>query len=362
VLTYRAFGFGARGSAVYIDPATDPWLFARAAFERGPLLLMGQWSLPSHLHGVLSENAGRGLWLFACGLVVVLALFLAPLVRGAPLARFFALGMLLSLVPSCATFPHDRLLFLAGFGGFGLLALFLGGLWQGASWLPRAKARRVGAHTVGALLVAFHLVIAPIGLLLAPSDLRGFGDLLETAAASLPEDSAIRTQDAVIVHTPSAFVSFYGLPIRALAGRPVPARLLVLASSVHGVTIERPTRNTLLIRPEGGFLNPHGRPLPGRDHAQLTLDFRYVLALLDGLYRENPTMRLGERIDLSGLTIEIVALTDDGHPAEVRFAFDRNLDDSSLRWLRWEAGVYVPFALPAVGESVTLPAPAVPFG
>jgi hypothetical protein len=359
-LAYRSLGYGARGSAVYIDPAADPALFARAAFERGPLLLMGQWSLPSHWHGALSETAGHGLWLFACALAGLLAIVLAPLIRREPLARFFALGMVLSLVPSCATFPHDRLLFLAGFGGFGLLAIFLAGLWQGAAWLPVARLWRAPARALGGLLVAFHLVFAPLGLLHAPAELEAFGDLIGSTAASLPSDPALPTQQVLIVHTPSAFVSIYGLPLRWRAGLPVPARLFVLGSSVHAVTIERPARDALLIRPEGGFLNPHGRALPGRE--QPAIDFRYVLALLDGLYRESPAMRLGERIELPGLTVEITALTADARPAEVRFSFARALEDPALVWLRWEAGVYVPFTLPAVGESVSLPAPVVPFG
>ena len=116
----------------------------------------------------------------------LLTFLLAPLLRKEPLARFFALGMLLSLVPSCSTFPHDRLLFLAGFGGAGLLALFLGGLREGAEWLPRGRGWRAAARTTGALLVAFHLVLAPLGLLHAPVDLQAFGTLLERAAASLP--------------------------------------------------------------------------------------------------------------------------------------------------------------------------------
>jgi hypothetical protein len=55
----------------------------------------------------------------------------------------------------------------------------------------------------------------------------------------------------------------------------------------------------------------------------------------------------------------VTALTADGRPAEARFRFDRPLDDPSLRWLRWEDGVYVRFEPPPVGEKVTLPPVAV---
>jgi hypothetical protein len=360
-VTYRALGFGARGSAVYIDPAGDPWLFPRAAFERGPLLLMGQWLVPSQAHGALSERAGFGLWLFACGLAVLLAFLLAPLVRREPRARFFAFGMLLSLVPSCSTFPHDRLLFLAGFGGAGLLALWLGGLGQGAGGIPRGRVRRALARTTGGLLVLVHLVLAPIGLLRGSKDLKAFGALLERAAVSLPREPTLRTRQVMIVHTPSAFVSTLGLPIRSQAALPLPARLLVLGSSIHGVAVERPAERALLIRPEGGFLVPHGQALAGRAHGQPILDVRYVLSLLDGLYRESAAMRLGEKVHLPGLTVEVTALTDDGRPAEARFSFDRDVEDPSFVWLRWEDGVYVPFTLPAVGEQVALPAPTVRF-
>ena len=41
--------------------------------------------------------------------------------------------------------------------------------------------------------------------------------------------------------------------------------------------------------------------------------------------------------------------------------FDVILEDPSLVWLRWDDGVYAPFVLPRVGESVVLPAVTVPW-
>lgn len=60
------------------------------------------------------------------------------------------------------------------------------------------------------------------------------------------------------------------------------------------------------------------------------------------------------------LFTEVTAITDDGRPAEAVFHFAAALEDPSLRWLQWENGVYVPFVLPAVGETLTLPAVTVP--
>ena len=80
-----------------------------------------------------------GAWVFLTLLFAVLS----PLLRREPVARFWALGMVLSLIPICATFPMDRLLFFVGLGAAGLLAQFLAvafGVVNG-SWRPGTKER-----------------------------------------------------------------------------------------------------------------------------------------------------------------------------------------------------------------------------
>jgi hypothetical protein len=68
-------------------------------------------------------------------------------------------------------------------------------------------------------------------------------------------------------------------------------------------------------------------------------------------------MHAGEVIALTGCRVEVDAVADGGGPSDVTFTFDRSLDDPSLRWLAWQDGGYVPFAVPPVGEAVEL-APA----
>jgi hypothetical protein len=352
-LAYRALGFGATGSAVYVDPVASPLEFAGLVVARAPLLLFGQWFLPSQLSLLLSQGAAHVLWLVACGLAVLLAVLLAPLLRRDRTARFFALGMLLSILPPCSTFPHDRLLFLVGLGGAGLLAQLLAGLADGAAWLPRARAWRAPAFATGTVLAVLNLVLAPLGLAHGSADLRTLGRLFEPAARSLPADPAVRDQAFLVVQTPTAFVSAFGPLMQLAAGRPTPRRMLVLGSSIHAVTVERPEKGTLLVRPDGGYLLPPGSALPGT--AQPHFDPRYLLPLFDLLYRDGTPMHLGERVELTGMTVEVTALTADGRPAEARFRFDRPLEDPSLRWLRWENGVYVPFEPPPVGAKVRLP-------
>jgi hypothetical protein len=64
-------------------------------------------------------------------------------------------------------------------------------------------------------------------------------------------------------------------------------------------------------------------------------------------------LRPGARVKLTGVTIEINAMDAVGRPTEATFRFDAALEDSSLRWLRWQDGAWLPFVPPAVGQSVT---------
>jgi hypothetical protein len=57
----------------------------------------------------------------------------------------------------------------------------------------------------------------------------------------------------------------------------------------------------------------------------------------------------GARVQLTGLTIEVVDVTSDGRPQTVDFVFDRALDGTSLRFTEWNGDTLVPFDVPPVG-------------
>jgi hypothetical protein len=85
------------------------------------------------------------------------------------------------------------------------------------------------------------------------------------------------------------------------------------------------------------------------------LNFAYMHQHLDRLYRDDShPLVLGQRIELTGVTVEVTAFTEDGRPAEATFQFALPLEDPSLCWVRCERGVYVPFAPPGIGETVRL--------
>ncbi len=350
-VAYRSLGYGAAGSAMYIDPGADPGAYLRAVLERAPLLLFGQWGLPSELHLLMSATARSVYWWVACTWVALVALALLPLLRRERIARFLAGGMLLSLLPVCATFAGDRLLVFAGLGGSALLGLLLTGIWHPAEWMPPGGFRRSGLRLLAGTLLVIHFGLAPLRLLLSYEAVESFGKVILKAAHSLPDDPAVAAQRVVIVSSPSSFVSAFGPVIQALEGRRVPDRLLLLASGVHPIDVSRTDARTLLVRPEGGYLAPPGnKPAFSMSHAFPTFD---------RLFRNSPVPE-GYRVALSDVEIEVVAVTEDGRPLQVRFRFTRPLEDAGYRWLRWRDGVYVPFDLPAEGETAHLDAISVP--
>lgn len=358
---YAALGYGASGSGLYIDPVADPLRFAGAVVERAPLLLMGQFAFPSDVHALLSEEARALAWLTACAVALVVALLALPLLRRAPTARFFAAGMLLSIVPACATFPSDRLLFFSGIGGMGLLAQILGGIAQRADWFPGAGWGRRCATAVALALAALHIPLAPLNMLRVLSAVSAFGQVIDVSAASFPSDPSVRGSQVLVMSTPSAFISNFAPTIALLEGRAVGDRGLVLGSGVEPIRIERPDAKTIVVQPLGGYLKPGGRRRPGLEGAHPALDLRYMYPMFDVLYRDAQPMRPGERIPLGDVSAEIMAVTDDGRPETVAFHFATVLEDSTLRWLHWRDGVYAPFEPPPIGASTTLPAVTVPF-
>jgi hypothetical protein len=62
-------------------------------------------------------------------------------------------------------------------------------------------------------------------------------------------------------------------------------------------------------------------------------------------------LEVGAEITLSDLQIEIEAVNPEGWPTQVRFTFDAVLEAEKWVWLRWDHGEWVPYRLPAVGQS-----------
>ncbi len=327
-------GYGVSGMELYIDPVTEPMRFAHAVVNRAPILLLGQWGLPpSDIAMALGPGGIGRLWLGASVFLAVLAAVLSPLLRREPTARFFAFGMVFSLLPICATFPMDRLLFFVGFGAAALLTQFLAVAFGRPEWRPANFAWRVAAVALGSVFVLVHVIIAPLVLPARSAYPAGPQQWSEQLHLRIPSDPAVAHQDVVIVNAPSAIHATWSMARAMLSGDPIPRHTRVLAPALPSVQVFRLDAQTLMIHPKDG----------------------YLAWKFDRLFRNRHyPMHVGQRVELTGMTVEVTALTDDGRPAEAVFHFAVPLEHPSLRWLQWKDGVLAPFIPPANGESVEL--------
>lgn len=349
---YKAGGYGASGSAVYVDPIDSPGRFVAAAAERIPLLLLGQWGLPpSNLTFALSERVARIHWWVAAAFCVALFVVIVPLLRRDRAARFWALGMVLSLVPACGTFPADRLLFFAGLGGMALLVQLVAAVFsRQGGWLSSSAVR-----VACGLLLVIHLVIAPVNLAATGVTLEAFGAPMERLAKTLPDDESYAKQRVMVVNAPTQYICGIAALMRAYDGKPIARSGLVLGSGVGAVEVRRDSERTLVVRPEGGYLAPSGT-VSTTGGALAAFDVGYILAIFDRLFRDDENrFEVGERVELSYVTIEVTELSEAGGPAAAAFRFKMDLDDESLRWLKVTPEGYATFTLPRVGETVTIP-------
>ena len=338
LLWYAARGYGTSGSGFYVDPIAEPMEFLAAVAWKAPVLLADQWALPpSSIVLFVPDQYRIFLVAWALAVLALIGWFLVPLLRASRTARFWAAGMILSIPLVCSTMPHGRLLLFAGIGAFGLVALWLEGLWSGAEWVPAKRAWRGGARVMALAFILVHVLVAAASLPFNATSAAIGQRYIQGPAERYQATEEFRGQDFVILNHPVPFFAHYFHTARVLAGLPAPARVRVLAPGMVPLRIQRPDERTLVIRPEGGFL---GSPF-------------------DVVFRSTAhPMEPGLRVALEGMTVEIMEVTGDGRPALAAFRFSRPLEDPSLRWVRWEGEAYVPFELPGVGEEREIPAAA----
>jgi hypothetical protein len=331
-LIYKLGNFGSHGSGFYTDPGRDPLGFAATFCQRAAFLMMGQWSpLPAEM----SMGAAPGspahfhLSVFSFIVAAIVVVLFVPLVVRSRLARFWALGVLLALVPIGAVGPENRLLGFVGLGSMALLAqmteaLFTGSLtaaprlWKGFAW----------AATL--LLLVLHLVAAPL-LGIARLDYQATVDSrMNRAMASVPSDPQLASQDLVLINPPDHIYLVGTIwAEHVLDHLPMPRHFRALSS---GGTLEvtRVGPRALQFRFPNGF---------------------FPTAFSRFLRSPKERFSIGQHFDLPGFSVTVQSLDARGDPEQVLYEFPVPLEDPSLRWLRWHDGVYVPWTPPAIGQT-----------
>ena len=315
---YLALGAGIRDTGWYHDPHEPVQLLVQGVLDT-PVWLASQLVFSGASAAVLLPAAV--VRAASALLLLPFALALWPALRASRPARFFALALLLCVVLLWTTVPQDRNLVAASFGGFGLVACALQALAQRASaWA------RTGRYAFNAL----HLVIAPLLFLPNAANLGRVDRGLRALADAVSAD-----RDAVVIALPLELMTFYTWSLRAEAGLGGPPSLHQLYAGSSPLTVTRVDARTLDVEVANGW-----------GHAPIEHVFASARHLRSLATR--PTR-------VHGFVATVLASTPDGRPARVRFAFERALEENRT-WLTWQGTRPVPFALPAIGERVQLPA------
>ncbi len=324
---YVALGFGVRGSPLYTDPGVYPLRFAADMLVRTPVLLAGQWfNMPTEALQLVPPAARPVVAFVAAGLLVILFRIFIPVLRRSKEARFWFLGMLLATVPACATEPSNRTLLFVGVGAMGLLARYFAMMRS-----RELKSGRFGRFVCG-LMVVLHAVVAPILLSGTLVGLVFVGRAVNKSmdSAVFPPDIAAKT--AVLVDSPTIFLTAYMPVKRSIDGKPVPAHMYTLSPNSLlpvPIRITRTGPRTLRFAPKGGY------PV---------LLFRMP----------DEHFAVGDLVELEAMTVEVREVDPKGKPLEVDYRFQVPLEDPSLYWLQMDGFSYIPFTPPPMGETVVL--------
>jgi hypothetical protein len=324
-LLYSGLGYGvAEATPYFINPFHEPLRFAYAIAKNGPVLLSAAW-VGTPVGSFFGVHVPIDLvkWVAAIITLTGLGLLLAPLLKRDAVARFWAFGQTLAVLPISASAPHDRYLLIVGFGAMGLLAQFLWGALSRERWCPERGLRRWVVGLTACALILINVIVSPSHVVgVAVGRVR-----MKPNAVRIPVDASIGRQVLVIVNAPQAVGVFQWFFFRTVNHQPIPAHTRMLASGLPPLRIDRADAQTVRVRWEGRqepIFRPPDRPLV-----------------------------TGQRVRLAGTDVEVTGVSPDGSPVEAIFRFDRNLDDPRLRWIQWDTlqGYFVPFRPPSIGKT-----------
>jgi hypothetical protein len=342
IVANRLGGGGVSGCGVYFDPVMDPLGYLTQLPGRFFTLLAGGilgfsanfWILVPAIRPILIAVGCAGVLLL---LVLLRSAWPRLDLKSRNGLRWLLPGSALALLPVAASFPSDRLLLGAGFGlSAGMAAVFIHA-WK--SWRGRSRRLVIAA---GAFLAGVHLLLVPLARLYHQYAVitlsRSSVELAHSVETSLSSDE---NTDFVVLTAPDHIVGIY-LSVLLLHFDHLPFdswRTLSVAPYDHRIIGGAPRSFTLEV-----------------------IDGTMMGNLFECLYRDsNHPLRVGDTFNRGLLRAEILDVSHTG-PTRVAFHFDRELTDTSLRFLAWEEGELRPVMIPAAGDTLYLPRTLGPAG
>jgi hypothetical protein len=355
-------------SSSYIFPFGDAYGFLSATFQRLPALLVelifsvrnsfqiaewlqrlasigGKTSLLSS--GRELQNEAALVILAGMTAAMVLLVFLIWRRKSATDERarnigWVVLGSFLSLIPMLLPPPTTRLILPASLGFSALWSALLVFCYRGLCQIT--KKRNIGfsfVFLIGALLIfGFHCIIPVVR---STQETSGFIEYVTSVNEWILNadirDDRIAEQDVVLVDSTDHTVAFYTPFVRGYHHRPLPKSCRILNASRWPYDITRTAENELMLS---------------------TLDGTLLSSEIETLYNNRKIpFRVGDRVELEGLTVDILRRYR-GKPSQVRFVFDRTLEDPSYLFLHSTISGLRKMTLPTIGETARIPVPPEP--
>lgn len=332
---YKALGYGAAGNSAYLDPASDPLTFARAALTRVPALLSEAFTgFPSDLSAAFPILPFAAAGLLATLAMAALTRAVLPAIPAEERAalRWLLPGSLGALLLASGGFPGGRLLLFPSFG----LAVWTAILLRRAGGLP-GRALAVGRGWLFFLAFVLGPISLPFGAVANGEVARKGFEVYRT----IEIDQGPRPIRAVVLVASDPMVAFYP-PLMAVLLRPQDVyswQVLSTARYPHRITRTGPNR--LQVEILGGRLMEGG---------------------FDRNFRSAKTpFHVGDRVPLLDAAVTVKAL-DAGLPSVLEAEFAVPVDDPTLRLLVWRDGRLRRVTFPAMGSVVETRWEPGPFG
>lgn len=314
---YVASGAGTRASGVYLHPVADLPAFAAELPQRALVLLGAAFGpFPAEL-SFLGPSPLVPLWPLAAALVVGgFAWLVRPELARDPVARFWAIGAGLGVVPVAASFPSDRLLLLVNLGAMALVARLLPRLLAGA---PSSEISSDGrslpgpgraARAYGWGLLVVHALLAPVLLPLRARQIQQLGRATDNAFACLDAIDDLEHKTLVVLGAPTDFFVGYLQAERAARARPRPEHVYWVANPEAALDLRVTGEHTLSTERQGGFF----------------------VTPSETLYRRAP-LAVNASVGLPELTARVSGVSSDGRPSRIEFRFDQPLSDGRFVFL-----------------------------
>lgn len=332
-------GYGVVGGfGNYIDPMQEPGRFLRILPIRGTMLIASQITrFCSDLYEMSLPPTQLYVWAVAAVLLVIGVWFVLPVLRADRVSRFLFAGAVLSAIPPVGATASERLLLLVGVGMPPVLAEAIRRILTTPLRMRYElfAARRGGArsfgpptfrHGVAGCLILAHLGLDPMLIPLYGSVQPTLGRQTNEVIDQLgnaPKDG----RTVIVASTPDCLPLYYAHVTRKLRGEPELQKLYWLSSSSEGTHFRRMGLNELRVTSPAGFWDARW------EERSPELPFH-----------------VGDKVELSEMSLRVVEVTADGRPSTVDFAFREPLESSHYSWLNWQGGKLEPFVPPSQPE------------